>query len=51
MKPAKFYKGSGKIVRMILQQAEKAGLVEKVKGKRAGRQLTAQGRALVEEVR
>ena len=29
MKPEKFRKGSGKIIRIILQQAENAGLLEK----------------------
>ena len=35
MSPPQFRKGSGKIVRTILQQAESAGLVEKVKDKKA----------------
>lgn len=51
MQPARFYKGSGKIIRLILQQAETAGLIEKVKGKRAGRQLTKQGRELLESIK
>ena len=51
MRPAEFRKSAGKIIRVILQQAESAGLVEKSKGKRAGRQLTAQGKKLIEEVK
>jgi small subunit ribosomal protein S19e len=51
MQPPRFYKGSGKIIRLILQQAEAAGMIEKVKGKRAGRQLTKQGRAFLEEIK
>ncbi len=34
MQPEKFRRASGKIIRLILQQAEKAGLVEKAKGKK-----------------
>jgi small subunit ribosomal protein S19e len=53
MKPEKFEKGSGKIIRMILQQAEKAGLLEKFNesGKRAGRRLTEKGKELLEGVK
>ncbi len=43
MKPPRFKKGGGKIIRLILQQAEKAELVEKAKGKKMGRQLTKKG--------
>jgi len=42
-KPEEFRKGGGKIIRTILQQAEKAGFVEKVEGKKKGRQLTKKG--------
>ena len=45
-----FRKGSGKMIRVILQQAEKAGLVEKVKGKENGRKLTEEGRKFLESV-
>jgi len=45
-----FRKGAGKIIRVILQQAETAGLLEKVKGKKSGRQLTEKGKALLESV-
>jgi len=49
-KPEKFTKAGGKIIRTILQQAEKAGLVEKISGKKVGRSLTAQGRKLIEGI-
>ena len=54
MKPEKFKKSSGKIIRTILQQSEKAGLIEKYKkseiGIRAGRKLTNKGKELLEGV-
>jgi small subunit ribosomal protein S19e len=50
MPPAEFRKSSGKIIRLILQQAEKAGLVETVKGKEPGRKLTAQGKKFMEDL-
>jgi small subunit ribosomal protein S19e len=43
MKPAEFRKGSGKIIRVILQQAEAAGLIIKSTSKKKGRQLTKKG--------
>ncbi len=49
-KPEHFKKGSGKIIRTILQQAEKAGLLEKAKEKRSGRRLTESGRQLLENI-
>jgi len=48
MRPEKFYKASGKIIRTILQQATKAGLVEHIKEKRAGRRLTKKGKEWLE---
>lgn len=55
MKPEVFKKASGKIIRTMLQQAEKAGLIEKfkeqVKGKRMGRQLTKQGKEFLESIK
>ena len=48
--PEEFRKSSGKIIRVILQQAESAGLLEKVKGKKSGRQLTPKGKAFLESV-
>ncbi len=44
--PEKFRKGSGSVVRKILQQLEQAGLVKKVPGK--GRTLTPAGRSLLD---
>jgi small subunit ribosomal protein S19e len=53
MRPERFKKASGKIIRVILQQAEAAGLLEKynVPGKRAGRKLTAKGKELMEGIK
>ncbi len=52
MKPEKFKKAGGKIIRVILQQAETAGLLEKYNesGKRAGRRLTEKGKELLEGI-
>jgi len=52
-KPERFRKASGKIIRVILQQAEKEGLLEKYNesGKRAGRKLTEKGKDLLEGVK
>lgn len=50
MKPEKFEKGSGKIIRIILQQAEKAGLLEKATGKKFGRKLTSKGIEFLDNV-
>ena len=44
--PEHFMKGSGSIIRKVLQQLERAGLVRKVRGK--GRVLTEQGRSLLD---
>ena len=49
-KPPEFRKGSGKIIRTILQQAEKAGLVEKYKGKKTGRRITEKGKEFLESL-
>ena len=53
MKPEKFKRASGKIIRTILQQAESAGLLEKSnqQGKRAGRILTKKGKELLEGIK
>lgn len=45
--PEHYVKGSGSIVRRILQQLEAAGLVEKVPGK--GRTLSPKGRSLLDK--
>lgn len=47
---AKFRKGSGKIIRTILQQAEKANMVEKVESKQHGRRLTQHGKEFLDSV-
>jgi small subunit ribosomal protein S19e len=57
MKPERFVKSGGKIIRTILQQADKAGFTESVKDvrglkvKRMGRKLTDKGRKFMEEVK
>ena len=53
MRPEKFKKASGKIIRTILQQAEAAGFLEKYNepGKRAGRKLTEKGREFLEGIK
>ena len=52
VKPEKFAKASGKIIRIMLQQAERAGYLEKVKeGKRFGRRLTRSGKAFIESIK
>lgn len=48
--PPEFRKSGGKIIRKILQQAEAAGFVEKVKGKKSGRKLTENGKQFLENV-
>lgn len=54
--PAKYGKAGGKIIRTVLQQADKAGLTEIIgvkdgKGKRAGRQLTKKGKELLDSIK
>lgn len=54
MKPEKFMKAGGKIIRTILQQSDKAGFTEIVKDprtKKCGRQLTKKGKEFLEEVK
>ena len=56
MKPEKFRKAGGKIIRTIFQQSDKAGLTEIIKAKRgtkikSGRQLTENGKALMERIK
>jgi small subunit ribosomal protein S19e len=50
MKPAKFVKGGGKIIRVVLQQSDLVGFTEKVKSKRSGRQLTKKGKDFMESL-
>jgi small subunit ribosomal protein S19e len=49
-KPDRFRKASGKIIRVILQQAEAAGLVEKILRMQHGRRLTQAGRDLLDSI-
>lgn len=49
-RPDQFRKASGKIIRVILQQAEQAGLVEKVDNLQHGRRLTEKGRNLLDSI-
>ena len=57
MKPEKFVKAGGKIIRTILQQSDKAGLTEMskivkgVRNKTPGRKLTAKGREFMEAIK
>jgi len=55
-KPERFKKGSGKIIRTILQQTDLAGLTEKVEGQKgskinAGRKLTKKGKDFMESIK
>ena len=57
MRPEKFKKSGGKIIRTILQQSDKAGFTEiakqirGIKGRRIGRQLTKKGTEFLEEIK
>ncbi len=57
VRPEKFVKAGGKIIRTILQQSDKAGFTEALKTtkgtkeKRPGRRLTAKGKAFLEEIK
>ncbi len=53
--PEKHYKGSGKIIRTILQQLEKAGLVKQVEIRKGnvlykGRVVTDEGRSFLDKI-
>ena len=50
VRPEEFRKGSGKIIRVILQQEEKAGFLRKSEGKKKGRELTKQGLEFMNKV-
>ncbi len=56
-KPEEFRKAGGKIIRTILQQADKAGFTEiakvikGVKSRKPGRQLTEKGKKFLEEIK
>ena len=49
-RPDKFKKSGGKIIRVILQQAESAGLVEKINRFQFGRRLTQKGRDFLDSI-
>jgi len=50
-KPERFYKGSGSIIRKILQQLEKAGLVEnKQVGVHKGKVITKKGKSFLDKI-
>ena len=49
--PPHFAKSGGKIIRLILQQAESAELLTKAEGNRKGRILTEKGKKLIEGVK
>ena len=57
VRPEEFRKAGGKIIRVILQQSDKAGfteiaqIVKGVKGKKPGRQLTDKGKRFLEEIK
>ena len=57
MKPEEFRRASGKIIRTILQQSDKAGLtqiakdIKGVRAKRPGRELTQKGKELLESIK
>jgi len=57
MRPEKFFKAGGKIQRVILQQADKAGLTEiakpikGIKKRKSGRQLTKKGIEFLEGIK
>ena len=56
MKPEEFRKSGGKIIRTILQQADKAGFTEiaktmkGVKSRKPGRQMTEKGKSFLENI-
>ncbi|MFQ6020503.1 MAG: 30S ribosomal protein S19e [Candidatus Aenigmatarchaeota archaeon] len=49
-KPAHHRKAGGKIIRLILQQLEAAGYIEKVEKPRKGRKITPQGQRFVDKL-
>ncbi len=56
MKPEKFFKSGGKIIRTILQQSDKAGFTEAFKPQKgtrlkAGRRLTEKGAKFLESIK
>ncbi len=57
MKPERYVKAGGKIIRTILQQSDKAGFTESIKSikgtreKRPGRKLTEKGKKFLEDLK
>jgi small subunit ribosomal protein S19e len=51
VKPAKHKKSSGKMIRVMLQQAEKAGFVERLDKIQYGRRLTEEGRKFLDSIK
>lgn len=57
MRPEQFRKSSGKIIRIILQQSDAAGLTEitktikGIRSKKSGRQLTQKGKSFMEDIK
>ncbi len=49
-KPKEFKKGSGKIIRTILQQLEKIGFVQQVEKPRKGRIITDKGKSFLDKI-
>lgn len=50
-RPNRFVKSGGKIIRVILQQSEAAGFLEKAEGAKKGRQLTDKGKKFLEAIK
>lgn len=48
--PSRFRKASGKLIRTILQQSEKAGLVEKIDKNQHGRRLSVKGKEFLDSI-
>jgi small subunit ribosomal protein S19e len=51
VKPSKHKKSSGKMIRVMLQQAEKAGFVEKLDKIQFGRRLSEEGRKFLDSIK
>ena len=50
-KPERFYKGSGKIIRVVLQQLERAGFAAPIKeGIHKGRVITNKGKSFLDKI-
>ncbi|MFH1631262.1 MAG: 30S ribosomal protein S19e [Candidatus Aenigmatarchaeota archaeon] len=49
-KPAHYAKGSGKVIRVVLQDLERAGLLEKVNKPKKGRVVTREGQKFLDKV-